>query len=394
MMVTKPINPLSIKIMAINPALQTLRFSIFAVLFLTQLAAFSQSGKYTVSGKVTGWKDKHGIVLMYRQNDSLISDTAEVLDGTFKYSGHVLQPVEATIYQYSPRGKGSNDRISFILSPVNIKIIAPDSLAHAKTPDDLLNKENQELKAQTEPLLNRLVKLKMKAIKTTKEEQLTAEFKQLEKEYYAVIDSSVMVRKAFIKTHPKSFISLIALKYVSGSPVDYNRGGLLYESLSAEVKKQPLGVEIGKSLELAKQSKVGAILPGFTSLDTLRQPLSLQQVVKKGKVTLVDFWASWCAPCRKENPNVVKAYTAFHDKGFNILSVSLDRTAEAWKKAIETDGMPWYHVSSLKYWDEPIAKLYGISGVPDSFLLDADGKVVARGLRGEALYKKIGELLK
>jgi thiol-disulfide isomerase/thioredoxin len=117
-------------------------------------------------------------------------------------------------------------------------------------------------------------------------------------------------------------------------------------------------------------------------------------MLRNSKLTLVDFWASWCGPCRAENPNVVKAFQAFHDKGFNIISVSLDDNAARWKAAIIKDGMPWYHVSCLKKWDEPVAKQFGVNAVPDNFLLDADGKVIGRGLRGEALYKAVQEKLK
>jgi thiol-disulfide isomerase/thioredoxin len=112
-----------------------------------------------------------------------------------------------------------------------------------------------------------------------------------------------------------------------------------------------------------------------------------------GKVTIVDFWASWCGPCRKENPNVVAIYKELHSKGLNIIGVSLDKDAKAWKEAIAKDNLTWTQVSNLKFWDEPIAAQYGVQSIPATFILDASGKVVAQDLRGDELKAKIIELL-
>jgi thiol-disulfide isomerase/thioredoxin len=112
-----------------------------------------------------------------------------------------------------------------------------------------------------------------------------------------------------------------------------------------------------------------------------------------GKVTLIDFWAAWCKPCRAENPNVVSAYKKYHDKGLNIIGVSLDRSAEDWKKAIADDGLIWNQVSHVAYFEDPIAKLYGVDAIPAAFLLDENGVIVAKNLRGSQLEEKVAELL-
>jgi thiol-disulfide isomerase/thioredoxin len=112
-----------------------------------------------------------------------------------------------------------------------------------------------------------------------------------------------------------------------------------------------------------------------------------------GKVTIIDFWASWCGPCRKENPHVVALYNELHPKGLNIIGVSLDKDAANWKKAIASDKLNWNHVSNLMYWDEPIAKQYGIESIPSTFVLDSKGKIVAKNIYGAELKAKVQELL-
>jgi thiol-disulfide isomerase/thioredoxin len=112
----------------------------------------------------------------------------------------------------------------------------------------------------------------------------------------------------------------------------------------------------------------------------------------KGKVVLIDFWASWCGPCRKENPNVVRIYNKYHNEGFEIFGVSLDRNRDSWLKAIKNDNLSWIHVSDLKYWQSEGARLYGVNSIPFTVLLDKDGKILAKGLRGKSLEDKLEEI--
>ena len=138
---------------------------------------------------------------------------------------------------------------------------------------------------------------------------------------------------------------------------------------------------------------VGVKAPDFTAPNPEGKMLTLNKIL--GKVTILDFWASWCKPCRVENPNFVRIFNKYHEKGLEIISVSLDREGQksAWVSAIEKDNLDWYNVSNLKFWQDPIAQLYNISSIPATFVLDSEGKILATRLRGQALEAKIAELL-
>ncbi|MGA2823021.1 MAG: AhpC/TSA family protein [Bacteroidales bacterium] len=148
---------------------------------------------------------------------------------------------------------------------------------------------------------------------------------------------------------------------------------------------------VAKRVAILKRVQIGQPAVDFTMNDTTGKPVALSSL--KGKILLVDFWASWCHPCRLENPNVVKAYAGFHKKGFDVLGVSFDRKKDNWKKAIKDDKLIWNHVSDLQNWGNAAGKLYGISSIPANVLLDKDQKIIGRNLRGDALIAKLTELL-
>ena len=165
-----------------------------------------------------------------------------------------------------------------------------------------------------------------------------------------------------------------------------------YGLLQGDAKKGPFAAVIEKSLETAVVGKVGTVMPNFTQNDVNGKAVSLTSF--RGKFVLVDFWASWCGPCRAENPNVVKTYNAFKNKNFTVLGVSLDQDKAKWIEAIKKDGLTWTHVSDLKYWNNEVAVKFGIQSIPASFLIDPNGVVIGRDLRGDDLVKALNAVIK
>jgi peroxiredoxin len=199
---------------------------------------------------------------------------------------------------------------------------------------------------------------------------------------------------AFIKAHPDYLVSIEALKDAVGYlPGDIRMYDKLFNGLNKNVRKSKEGLVLKKTIDGFMTVRIGAEAPLFQSPDTSGNAISLKEL--RGKYVLLDFWASWCGPCREENPNVVNAYEQFKDKHFTVLGISLDRSdkRDAWIKAIKDDGLVWHHVSDLKFWNNEVAKLYSVRSIPQNFLLDPQGKIVAANLRGEELFRKLQELI-
>lgn len=162
--------------------------------------------------------------------------------------------------------------------------------------------------------------------------------------------------------------------------------------ISSELAGCPYVKDLDGIIKQLENVQIGKVAPEFSLPDTAGVSVSLSDF--KGKYVLLDFWASWCPPCRRENPNVVKAFNEYKDKNFTIVGISLDKDKSKWMKAIADDNLAWTHLSDLKYWDSEIPALYGVRGIPANVLLDPDGVIVAKNITGEDLHKKLKEVIK
>lgn len=366
--------------------------TVLIALGMAPLAVFSQGGDFTIQGKVKPQYNGKFVKIYYTDGGKKIVDSATVSKGVFTLKGKVDL---ATVGKLSLGGEDAGDRIDLFLSAGTIRVTAKDSIHYANISGTKLAEEHEQLAKKIRPEDDKFFN-GLAIFRTMPEgEEKKAYFAKfmLGFDGYMILKREIIHQ--FVKEHPASYVSLYYLD--KNAPVglaNYETTFPFYSKLSPELKATPLAKGLEGRLLAAKGKLTGEAYIDFVSTTPDGKQLSLKEVISKNKYTLVDFWASWCGPCRKENPHVVKTFEDFKGKGFTVLSVSLDEDAAKWKDAIEKDGMPWYHVSSLKGWKEPAAALYNVRAIPQNVLVDSKGTIVATNLRAETLYNKVGELLK
>jgi peroxiredoxin len=350
---------------------------------VAQTAAKKEAG-FTLNAKLDGLAAPE-IYLTYGGFHNSRIDTAKVVNGSFSFIGSVEEPVPAMIFTPDYKVRFDlyidNGKIEISGQPGDLNKLKINGPA-ATREFVAFNKMIMDNRQKVNELYGQANEAKQKG------DSVGAA--KLEAEVNRWYNKEFDMRKSYIKTHPSSYISAHEL-YAFSNVKTVKEAVVMFDALHENIQQSSQGQALAERLNLLGRVQVGEPALSFVQQDVSGKNVSLEAY--KGKWVLVEFWASWCGPCRAENPNLLQAYNQYKDKGFAILGISLDHVKDAWLKAIQKDGMPWVQVSDLKGWKNEVAEMYGIKAIPANFLVSPEGKIVALDLRGPVLHEKLAAFL-
>src|SRR4030042_1114363 len=346
----------------------------------------SSEPEFVVKGNI---QDSDSVTFMLQKREAgkfITLDSALSRNGIFKMTGSVQFPEMVQLV-----ATGRQKRVSFYIENSEITISGNlDSLSFAEVSGSKTQDEYQSFIDSNKPLSEKYSNLYIE-YQSARQENNTEKIAELEKEAEAIQNEMTQLEKDFVKNNPSSYVSpsiLNSLSYeMEASDIE-----AAINALDTNVARIPVAKDLMARAQVMKAVAIGQKAPDFTLNDVNGNPVSLSSKIG-AKLLLIDFWAGWCNPCRQENPNVVRVYKEFNKKGFDVFGVSLDRTKDEWVEEIAADKMTWPQVSDLESWKTVAAKLYAVNAIPANFLLDENGIIIARNLRGEDLYNKVKEVL-
>ena len=376
----------------------------YALLIISTLLIISCSkygeGDFTIAGTAKGFKDGTKIYLRQLNESGMILkviDSAFVVNQKFELKGVTEEVITASLVS-----DGEESGLNIILEKGDIAVnLVKGALYNSKITgsynNDMLYKFNTDFGKLQTTVTDKLIAYEAEhraELSNAYKNADSATVKKLKSGYEKIEGELLQFSLDFVNKNPKAFLSVLILEGNLNNPqVSFDKIKIAFTALDKDLQKVSSGIKIQAKIDAINSTQIGKEAPNFTGKDPKGEEVTLHDVLGK-KVTVVDFWASWCAPCRIENRNMVKLNKDFKSKGLNIVGVSLDSNDIEWRAAIYADELNWYHISNLKSWQDPIAISYDVMAIPCTYILDADGKIVAKNLKGDELRKKIAELTK
>jgi peroxiredoxin len=350
-----------------------------------QFQSMQGMGSYRIMGYLKG-AEGVAISLMRRGGGNM--NAAIVKDGKFTMEGKAIEYPDM-VFLTTP---GQRESASFFLENSEITITGSlDSLSKVKVTGSKTQDEYYAFLSKLETIRNKTRTILQDA-RTAEQNNDTSGMAKIRTEMEDIRKQQTAAEKEFVRNNPASYAVPVVLNNLY-SKLSTEENESIIKSLDPGVAKTQTILLIIENVRTLKTVEIGQKAPEFVLKDVNGNSVSLSSRIGS-RLLLIDFWAAWCVPCRRENPNLLKVYNDFKDKGFEVLGVSLDRAKEDWIKAIEKDQLPWMQVSDLLYWDSPVAQLYAVKSIPANFLLDKSGIIIAKNLRGDDLINKVKEMLK